>query len=139
MACPPPLTRHFNRRTAGSRPFPNPPDRTLTIPQYATDPTGPPVHTPAEPQRMVPKSVSALFPRLTEAGLLERRQDDTDKRVAHLRVTATARQRIGEVENFAAAYLASALRTLTEGDRAALGSALGALEALTRRLRDHAA
>ncbi|WP_405623577.1 hypothetical protein [Streptomyces sp. NBC_00076] len=45
-------------------------------------------------------------------------------------------QLIGEAEDVAARQLKSALRTLTEGDLGALGSALGALEALTRRLRD---
>ncbi|MEU3787665.1 winged helix DNA-binding protein, partial [Streptomyces sp900129855] len=80
-----------------------------------------------------------LVTRLTDAGLLERHQDDTDKRVAHLRVTAKARQRIRQAEDVAARQLVAALRTLTDGDRDALGSALGALEALTRRLRDHSA
>ncbi|MEH0580373.1 hypothetical protein QBA54_39370 [Streptomyces sp. B21-108] len=70
---------------------------------------------------------------------MERHQDDTDKRVAHLRVTAKARQRIRQAEDVAARQLVAALRTLTDGDRDALGSALGALEALTRRLRDHSA
>ncbi|CAM5744187.1 hypothetical protein SALBM311S_08490 [Streptomyces alboniger] len=82
---------------------------------------------------MKPNNVSALVTRLTEAGFPERHQDDTDKRVARLRVTAKARQHIGEAEDVAARQLKSALRTLTEGDLGALRSALGALEALTTR------
>jgi DNA-binding MarR family transcriptional regulator len=139
VACLPALNRHLKQSIDRQLPYPNLPERQLALLQYVAEHDGATVHNAAEALRMVPNNVSALVTRLTEAGLLERRQDDTDKRVAHLRVTATARQRIGEVENFAAAHLASALRTLTEGDRAALGSALGALEALTRRLREHAA
>ncbi|CAM5710523.1 hypothetical protein SVIOM74S_00521 [Streptomyces violarus] len=106
----------------------------MALLQYVAEHDGATVHEAAEALRIMFNNVSALVTRLTEAGLLERRQDDTDKRVAHLCVTAKARQRIGEVQNIAAAQLASALRTLTDGDLDALGSALGALAALARHL-----
>ncbi|MEU6800839.1 MarR family winged helix-turn-helix transcriptional regulator [Streptomyces neyagawaensis] len=137
VACLPALNRHLKQSIDQQSLYPKLPERQLALLQYVAEHDGATVHKAAEALRMVPNNVSTLVTRLTEAGLLERHQDDTDKRVAHLRVTAVARQRIAEVQNFAAAQLASALRTLTDGDRSALGSALGALEALSRRLRDH--
>ncbi|WP_328351470.1 MarR family transcriptional regulator [Streptomyces sp. NBC_00457] len=139
VACLPALNRYIKQSIDRRLPYPKLPERQLALLQYVAEHDGATVHEAADALRMMPNNVSALVTRLTDAGLLERRQDDTDKRVAHLCVTATARQRIGEVENIAAAQLASALRTLTDGDRDALGSALGALEALARRLRDHSA
>jgi DNA-binding MarR family transcriptional regulator len=137
-ACLPALNRYVERGIAGQLPYPKPPERQLALLRYVAEHDGATVHKAACALLMKPNNVSALVTRLTEAGLLERHQDDTDKRVVHLRVTAKARQRIGEAEDVAARQLASALRTLTEGDLGALGSALGALDALTRRLRDRA-
>ncbi|MFE6197571.1 MarR family winged helix-turn-helix transcriptional regulator [Streptomyces sp. NPDC057838] len=139
VACLPALNRQLKQHIERHLPYPKLPERQLALLQYVAEHDGATVHKAADALRMMPNNVSALVTRLTEAGLLERRQDDTDKRVAHLRVTALARHRIGEVEHIAAARLASALRTLTDGDLDALGSALGALGALTRRLRDQSA
>ncbi|WP_167409483.1 MarR family winged helix-turn-helix transcriptional regulator [Streptomyces africanus] len=139
VACLPALNRYVKQGIDRELPYPALPERQLALLQYVAEHDGATVHQASEALRMMPNNVSALVTRLTEAGLLERHRDDTDKRVAHLRVTAKSRQRIGEVENIAATQLASALRTLTDGDRDALGSALGALEALTRHLRDHSA
>ncbi|MET9964885.1 MarR family transcriptional regulator [Streptomyces sp. NPDC006356] len=138
VACLPALNRHVERRIEGQLPYPKPPERQLALLRYVAEHDGATVHKAADALQMKPNNVSALVTRLTEAGLLERHQDETDKRVAHLRITATARQRIGEVEDVAARQLTSALRTLTDGDIDALGSALGALVALTQQLRDHA-
>ncbi|UUU29880.1 MarR family transcriptional regulator [Streptomyces sp. CA-210063] len=139
VACLPTLNRYLKQSIDGQLPYPKLPERQLALLQYVAEHDGVTVHKAADALRMMPNNVSALVTRLTDAGLLERRQDDTDKRVAHLCVTAKARRRIGEVETIAAAQFAAALRTLTDGDLDALGSALGALEALTRRLRDHSA
>ncbi|WKX12273.2 MarR family winged helix-turn-helix transcriptional regulator [Streptomyces sp. NL15-2K] len=139
VACLPALNRYIKQGIDRQLPYAKLPERQLTLLQYVAEHDGATVHKAAQALRMMPNNVSALVTRLTEAGLLERHQDDTDKRVAHLCVTAKARQRIGEVQNIAAAQFASALNTLTDGDLDALGSALGALEALTRRLRDDSA
>jgi DNA-binding MarR family transcriptional regulator len=136
VACLPALNRYIKQSIDRQLPYAKLPERQLTLLQYVAEHDGATVHKAAQALRMMPNNVSALVTRLTEAGLLERHQDDADKRVAHLCVTAKARQRIGEVQNIAAAQFASALNTLTDGDLDALGSALGALEALTRRLRD---
>ena len=139
VGCLPVLNRYMKQSIDRQLPYPKLPERQLALLQYVAENDGATVHKAADALRMMPNNVSALVTRLTEAGLLERHQDDTDKRVAHLCVTAMARQRIGEVGNIAAAQFASALRTLTDGDLDALGSALGALEALARRLADHSA
>ncbi|GAA4013089.1 MarR family winged helix-turn-helix transcriptional regulator [Streptomyces plumbiresistens] len=138
VACLPALNRCIERGVAVQLPYPKPPEGQLALLRYVAEHDGVTVHKAARALLMKPNNVSAQVTRLTEAGLLERHQDDTDKRVAHLRVTAKARQRIGEAEEIAEQQLASALRTLTEGDLGALGSALGALVALTGRLRDRA-
>lgn len=139
VACLPALNRYIKQSVDRQLPYAKLPERQLALLQYVAENDGATVHKAADALRMMPNNVSALVTRLTEAGLLERHQGDTDKRVARLCATAKARQRIREVESFAAAQLASALHTLTDGDRDALGSALGALEALTQRLRDHSA
>jgi DNA-binding MarR family transcriptional regulator len=139
VACLPALNRQLKQLIDRELPYPKLPERQLALLQYVAEHDGATVHKAADALRMMPNNVSALVTRLTEAGLLERHQDDTDKRVAHLCVTALARRRIGEVEKIAAAQLAPALRHLTDGDLDALGSALGALGALSRRLRDRSA
>ncbi|MFH9010940.1 MarR family winged helix-turn-helix transcriptional regulator [Streptomyces sp. NPDC017943] len=136
VACLPALSRHLERSVDGRLPFPRLPERQLHLLRHVAEHEGVTVQRAAAALRMMPNNVSALVTRLSEAGLLERHPDDTDRRVAHLRVTPLARERIGEVEKIAAAHLASALRTLTDGDLDALGSALGALSAVTRHLRD---
>ncbi|CAL9370227.1 MULTISPECIES: MarR family winged helix-turn-helix transcriptional regulator [Streptomyces] len=135
----PALNRQLKQLIDRDLPYPRLPERQLDLLQYVAEHDGATVHKAAHALRMMPNNVSALVTRLTEAGLLERHQDDADKRVAHLRVTALARRRIDEVHTRAAAQLASALRTLTDGDLDALGSALGALGSLTRSLRDRSA
>lgn len=60
--------------------------------------------------------------------------DSADKRVAHLHLTATARERVSEVRELETAFIRHALTSLTEGQQGALGSALDALDALTRHL-----
>ncbi|MEU6261136.1 MarR family transcriptional regulator [Streptomyces sp. NPDC047043] len=135
-ACLPALNRSVERGIAARLPYPKPPERQLALLRYVAENDGATVHKAACALQMQPNNVSALVTRLTEAGMLERRQDDTDKRVAHLRVTAEARRRIAEAEDVATRQLASTLRTLTDGELEALGSALGALAGLAQRLRD---
>ncbi|MDX2964511.1 MarR family winged helix-turn-helix transcriptional regulator [Streptomyces acidiscabies] len=134
--CLPVLNRAVKRHLDGALPFPKPPERQLALLHYVAENDGATVQSAADALRMMPNNVSALVTRLTAAGALERWQDEGDKRVAHLRVTAEARQRIGEVDSLVTQRISAALQTLTEGDLGALGSALGALVALTDALRD---
>ncbi|MCX4641998.1 MULTISPECIES: MarR family winged helix-turn-helix transcriptional regulator [unclassified Streptomyces] len=135
----PVLNRCVERRIGGQLPYPKLPEAQLALLQYVAEHDGVSVRQVADALLMKPNNVSALVTHLTEAGLVERHQDHVDKRVVHLRATALAHQRIGQARGVAAQQIASALCTLTEGDLAALGSALHALEALTRQLRNNAA
>ncbi|KUN59602.1 MarR family transcriptional regulator [Streptomyces griseorubiginosus] len=139
VACLPVLNRHIKQSIDRQLPDPRLPERQLALLRYVAAHDGATVHKAADVLHMVPNNVSTLVSRLTDAGLLERHQDGTDKRVARLCVTAMARQRIGEAEGIATRHLSSALRTLTDGDLEALGAALGALEALAQHLADQSA
>ncbi|MGV9455987.1 MarR family winged helix-turn-helix transcriptional regulator [Streptomyces sp. NPDC003635] len=130
----PALHRALERRIAAEYPHPKPPEGQLALLRFVARREGATVREAAEALLMKPNNVSALVSRMTELELLERRQDATDKRVAHLHLTATSRQRLAEVRELEAAYLRQALLSLTEGEKDALGSVLGALNALTNRL-----
>ncbi|QNP68192.1 MarR family transcriptional regulator [Streptomyces roseirectus] len=136
--CLPVLDRAVKAHLEGRLPFPRLPERQLALLQHVAGHDGVTVQSAADALGMIPNNVSALVTRLTTAGLLERRQDEADKRVAHLRVTTEARRRIAEVDGLVTRRISAALHTLTEGELGALGSALGALVALGEALRDRA-
>ncbi|WP_425826294.1 MarR family winged helix-turn-helix transcriptional regulator [Streptomyces fractus] len=135
----PVLHRCVERHVESLLPYSKPPEAQLALLQYVAGHDGVTVRQAADALLMKPNNVSALVTRLSEAGLLERHPDPADKRVVHLRATGLTAERIGEAQGVAARQIADALGCLTEGDRAALGSALGALEALGRQLRDRSA
>ncbi|MFH8410228.1 MarR family winged helix-turn-helix transcriptional regulator [Streptomyces sp. NPDC018019] len=135
--CLPALHRALDRRIGQDFPHSKPSEGQLSLLRLVAEREGVTVREAAGALLMKPNNVSALVSQLTGQGLLERRQDASDKRVAHLYLTALARQRLAEAGRIADAHIAQALRTLTDGQLDALGSALGALTALTRQL--HAA
>lgn len=92
------------------------------------------VRESADALPMRPNNVSALASQMTEAGLLERRRDPDDKRVARLHPTDRTRQELAEVRRLQSPHIDRALHALTDGERDALGSALGAPTSLTRHL-----
>ncbi|MER6120456.1 MarR family transcriptional regulator [Streptomyces sp. A0642] len=134
----PALARALDRQVGREFPYPKPPDAQLALLRHVQAHDGTTVRAAAEVLLMKPNNVSALVTQLTERGLLERLPDPADKRVVHLRLTPTARQRLAEVQDVMAAHVARALRAMTEGERAALGSAVGALSALSRHLHTRA-
>ncbi|MEU5659711.1 MarR family transcriptional regulator [Streptomyces sp. NPDC047737] len=134
----PGLHRAMERQVARDFPHPRLPDGQLALLFLVEEHEGITVRESAEALLMKPNNVSALVSQLTELGLLERRQDAADKRVAHLHPTATARERLAEARLLKEAHVARALNTLTDGDLDALGAALGALSSLTRRLHSPA-
>ncbi|GGQ71716.1 MarR family winged helix-turn-helix transcriptional regulator [Streptomyces flaveolus] len=133
-ACLPALHRALDRQVSAEYPHPKPPEGQLALLRFVAQHEGATVREAAEALLMKPNNVSALVSQLTERGDLERRQDSADKRVAHLYLTATARERVAEVRSLETAFIRHALTSLTEGERGALGSAVSALEALTRHL-----
>ncbi|MFF9768641.1 MarR family winged helix-turn-helix transcriptional regulator [Streptomyces sp. NPDC014636] len=130
----PTLYRALDRRVARDFPHPKPPEGHLHLLRYVAEHEGATVREAAGALLMKPNNVSALVTRLTEQGLLERRQDSTDKRVARLHPTPLARHRLGKVRALQVSHLTEALLSLTEGEMDALGSAIGALGSLRHRL-----
>ncbi|MGW5971426.1 MarR family winged helix-turn-helix transcriptional regulator [Streptomyces sp. NPDC055186] len=133
-ACLPALHRALDRRVASEYPHPKPPEGQLALLRFVARREGATVREAAEALLMKPNNVSALVSQLTERGDLERRQDGTDKRIARLHLTESSRQRIAEVSALEQGHLGRALQSLTDGELDALGSAVGALKALTRHL-----
>ncbi len=137
VACLPALARAVERQVDldDTHPKPaKPSEAQLSLLRHVEAYDGITVREAAEALLMKPNNVSVLVRQLTGQGLLERRQDPGDKRVAHLHLTATARREIAEVEHLMGGHVTRALRALSDGERDALGSALGALNALSRHL-----
>ncbi|MEU6390601.1 MarR family winged helix-turn-helix transcriptional regulator [Streptomyces sp. NPDC046939] len=131
----PTLHRSLDRRILQDFPHDRLPEAQIALLRLVAERDGVTVREAAHELLMQPNNVSALVSQLTRAGLLERRGDAADRRVAHLHTTAVARERIAEVEGIARRHLAAALRRLTGGELDALGSALGALNSLDTSLR----
>ncbi|GJF33770.1 MarR family transcriptional regulator [Kitasatospora sp. NE20-6] len=127
----PVLHRALDRGLALDFPHPRLPDAQLALLLLVGEGEGVTVRAASRALLMKPNNVSALVSRLVEQGLLDRRQDEGDRRVAHLHLTAEARSRIAEAQALKAGYVETALRALTDGEAAALGSALVALRSLT--------
>ncbi|SCF90795.1 MarR family winged helix-turn-helix transcriptional regulator [Streptomyces sp. Ncost-T10-10d] len=133
-ACLPALNRALDRRVAQDFGRPKPPEGQLALLRFVSQQEGATVREAADALLMRPNNVSALVSQLTEQGLLERRQDTGDKRIAHLYPTSRARRELAEVRRLEGAHLANALQSLTDGELDALGSVVGALTSLTRHL-----
>ncbi|WP_326768943.1 MarR family winged helix-turn-helix transcriptional regulator [Streptomyces sp. NBC_01591] len=133
--CLPALNRALDRRIAQDFGRPKPPEGQLALLRFVAQQEGVTVREAAHALLMRPNNVSALVSQLTEQGLLERRQDTGDKRIAHLHLTSRSRRELAEVQRLEGAHIAHALQALTEGEQGALGSAVGALTSLTRHLR----
>jgi DNA-binding MarR family transcriptional regulator len=130
----PAVQRGLERKVAKEFPHPRLPDGQMALLFLVEEREGITVRETAEALLMKPNNVSTLVSQLTDRGLLERRQDAADKRVAHLYPTATARERLAAARALKETHLAGSLRLLTGEERGALGAALGALSSLNRHL-----
>jgi DNA-binding MarR family transcriptional regulator len=81
-------------------------------------------------------TVSTLVSQLVTAGVLKRKPDQNDRRVARLALTATAQRRVDRWRDQRDAVLAEALAGLSRDDRAALGRAAGIMARLSADLPD---
>ncbi|MFB6958196.1 MarR family winged helix-turn-helix transcriptional regulator [Streptomyces sp. NPDC056309] len=129
----PTLNRTLERRVVRDFPHPTLPEGQLALLRLAEERAGITVREAADALLMKPNNVSALVAQLTELGLLERRRDAVDKRIAHLHPTALATERLAEARGLKEAHMVRLLEALTDGEQDALGSACGALLALARR------
>ncbi|MFJ9718583.1 MarR family transcriptional regulator [Streptomyces sp. NPDC101213] len=107
-ACLPALHRALDRRVASACPHPKPPGGQLPLPGFVARHEGTTVREAADALLMKPDDVSVLVSRTTGPGMLERRQDSTDGRVARRYPTATSRRRLAEVRGLETGCLSEA-------------------------------
>ncbi len=130
----PVLGRAVDRRLATDFAHPRPPEGQLALLRLVGDRDGITVREAAETLLMKPNNVSALVSELVRQGELVRAQDSVDRRIAHLHLTPTATERLAEADGLRQSYVREALAVMTDGEVAAIGSALSALDALAQRL-----
>jgi DNA-binding MarR family transcriptional regulator len=97
---------------------------------------GIPVGSAADSLGLAANTVSTLVRQLTEAGVLRREPDPTDRRVGRLEVTATARRRIEGWRDKRHELAAGALARLDPADRRTIEQALPALGRLVTALTE---
>ena len=89
--------------------------------------------------RLASNTVSTLAGHLDDAGLLERRRDDTDRRGVRFYLTPAAAEHLADWRDQRIGLLAQALDELDPTDRAHITAALPALGHLVAAVRAHAA
>jgi DNA-binding MarR family transcriptional regulator len=88
----------------------------------------------AEELRLAPNTVSTLVGQLTEAGLMLRRPDASDRRVARLDLDAEMRRRVDAWHDRRVLGVADAAQLLSAGDRRRLVAAIPVLARLADAL-----
>lgn len=86
---------------------------------------------------LAPNTASTLAQELADAELVERRNDNLDRRITRLEPTEAGVERLAVFRNSREAALATVLQALSSSDRRALGSALFALGRLVEELERH--
>jgi DNA-binding MarR family transcriptional regulator len=81
-------------------------------------------------ERIAPPSMTRIAARLEEQGLLERRVDPVDRRIARVAVSPAGEALLTETRTRRDAFLAARLQDLTPEERAILGKAIPLLERL---------
>lgn len=128
------LTRTLDRFMARDFPHPRPPDTHLAVLRLVRDHDGVTVRQVGKTLQMRSSNASALVSQLVAGGLLRRETDPDDRRVAHLHLTAEARERVDEADAQVGSYLADALATLAPADADAVLRAVPGLRALRRSI-----
>ena len=86
----------------------------------------------ADHERVAPPTVTKAVAKLEAGGLVQRRLDPTDRRVARVSTTAKGDAALARLRQRKNVWLAARLAELDAGQRARLGAALDVLDALTR-------
>ncbi len=92
----------------------------------------------AQHLRLASNTVSTLASHLDDAGLLERRRDDSDRRGVRFYLTAAAADELADWRDQRLGLLAQALSALEPADQAQIAATLPALERLVGAVRSHA-
>ncbi len=85
----------------------------------------------ADQERVAPPSVTKAVAKLEEAGLVQRRLDDHDRRVAWVSITGAGTARLARIRQRKNVWLATRLAKLDDDARGRIAHALDALDALT--------
>jgi DNA-binding MarR family transcriptional regulator len=85
----------------------------------------------AEHERVAPPSVTKVVAKLEAAGLVERRLDERDRRVAWISVTTLGHNQLAKTRERKNAWLTARLARLDDEQRRHIADALDALDALT--------
>jgi len=88
----------------------------------------------AEELRLAPNTVSTLVGQLTDAGLMIRRADPHDRRVARLELTPDVQEKVDAFRDRRVAVLSAGMRQLAAADRRRLNDAVALLGRLAARL-----
>lgn len=81
-------------------------------------------------ERIAPPSMTRIAARLEEAGLVERRSDSSDRRVARVALSAAGTKLLREAGERGDAYMSSRLVALSAEDREVIARAVPILERL---------
>src|SRR5215468_5511211 len=129
------LVRRHLRRSAG-RPFPLSAltDSQAELVRTVRRNPGISVAEAAAELGLVANTVSTLVGQLTERGLLERRPDESDRRIARLTLTEPAREQVEAWRDRRSALVTRALDDPSASEREALQAALPVLGTLAERL-----
>jgi len=80
-----------------------------------------------------PPSMTKIVVALEAAGLVSRQEDDSDRRIARVKLTAEGRRTLQRSRSLRNAYLVRRLRRLPPEERAALEAAVQLLEHLVEQ------
>ncbi len=122
------LRRSLNREVRAGTALPPLPEAQLEILRLVDRRPGLRVQDAAAELRLAPNTVSTLVHRLVDAGLVRRVADPADGRVAHLRLSAAAEQRLRRWRDRRQEILAGRLAELDGADRSAVERAVPVLE-----------
>jgi len=82
----------------------------------------------AASEQVQPPSMTKMVVGLEAAGLVERREDDVDRRVVRVTLTSEGRRTVQRSRSLRTAYLVRRLRRLSEAERASLETVVSLLE-----------
>jgi DNA-binding MarR family transcriptional regulator len=85
----------------------------------------------ADHERVAPPSITRVVAKLEERGLVARRVDRDDRRVAHVSTTAEGASLLAEVRQRKDVWLAARLARLTDDQVARVSAALAVIDELT--------
>jgi DNA-binding MarR family transcriptional regulator len=86
--------------------------------------------------RLAANTVSTLVGQLTDAGVLVRRADESDRRVARLELTAKMQRKVAAFRDRRVAMLSAAMTQLSPSEQRRLVGAVDVLGKLAGRLPD---